>query len=242
MKVYLLAHTTLTLDFCAWVDNFKTYWHGEGDSCGEELCEAAAKRCYRSFDASGNKNLTKVRDKGTLKNAIESGHTSILEHHNTTWAFEGVSRVFTHELVRHRVGCAYSQESLRYCRIEDFEIAVPECLNKDARRIFDYTVEAIQSALANMGDAMDIDSLPMPERKKITSAFRRIAPMGLKTGIVCTFNMRALRHIMIQRTSIHAEAEIREVFKKVWNTVVEKWPLLVQDLSMNAQGELTSNA
>ena len=228
MKVYLLASTTLEPDFYTWISTFKQGWTGESTNGGEILAEAAAKRCYRSFDVSGNKNLTKVRDQGTLANVLKSKHGSILEHVNLTFAFEGVSRVFTHELVRHRAGCAYSQESLRYCRIEDFEIDTPE--NVDSH-IFETTVERIRGAISALASNIDPD-MDFAEKKKLTSAIRRIAPMGLKTGIVCTFNMRALRHIMIMRTSKGAEVEIREVFLEVWHIVSEKYPLLVSDMQL----------
>src|SRR3989304_9631067 len=41
-------------------------------------------------------------------------HGSVLDHPNYTILNYGISRSLTHELVRHRAGCAYSQLSQRY--------------------------------------------------------------------------------------------------------------------------------
>jgi thymidylate synthase (FAD) len=56
-----------------------------------------------------------------------------------------------------------------------------------------------------------IDEMDFSQKKILTSAFRRIAPMGLSTGIVFTANFRALRHIIELRTQPGAEAEMREI-------------------------------
>ena len=45
----------------------------------------------------------------TLKNIIEVGHGSVLEHATFNFILTGVSRSFTHELIRHRGGFAFSQ-------------------------------------------------------------------------------------------------------------------------------------
>ena len=66
----------------------------------------AAKRCYMSFEAGLNPNVTRVRKDLTeyLDNVLKSGHGSVLEHATYTFAIENVSRVFTGELNRHRAG------------------------------------------------------------------------------------------------------------------------------------------
>jgi thymidylate synthase (FAD) len=63
-----------------------------------------------------------------LGNLLASLHGSVLEHASDTFAFHNVSRVFTHELVRHRAGSAFSQESLRYVRLAEIGFRVPEAL------------------------------------------------------------------------------------------------------------------
>lgn len=84
------------------------------------LIALAGKRCYRSFEVNEatNPNVTKIRaDWGAyLDNILASAHGSVLEHSVYTWALEGVTRVLTAELNRHRAGWAISEGSLRYVR------------------------------------------------------------------------------------------------------------------------------
>lgn len=94
------------------------------------LIALAAKRCYLAFQKSLNPNLTKVRKDMAeyLDNILKSGHGSVLEHSVYTFAIEGVSRVFTGEMNRHRAGVGISEGSMRYIRYTDIPWWVPTCL------------------------------------------------------------------------------------------------------------------
>lgn len=90
-----------------------------GLSDAEILCSVFSKLCYKSFDVSRNINLTKTRDiYDNITNCFETGHGSVFEHVYFNFIISDCSRVFTHELVRHRVGVAFSQTSGRYCRLD----------------------------------------------------------------------------------------------------------------------------
>lgn len=80
----------------------------------------AAKRCYMSFEPGLNPNVTRVRKDYVdyFDNILASGHGSVLEHACFTFAIEGVSRVFTAEMNRHRAGWAISEGSLRFIRFD----------------------------------------------------------------------------------------------------------------------------
>ncbi len=102
-------------------------WETDAPSGGEELIEVAGRQCYRSFRPGLNPNVSRVREGNEkyIKNIVDVEHGSVVEHAHTSFAFVGVSRVFTHELVRHRVGTAFSQESLRYVRLEELTCWYP---------------------------------------------------------------------------------------------------------------------
>lgn len=90
-------------------------------SDGELLIEVAGRSCYMSFGVSPelNRNVSRVRE-GTapyIDNILRQRHGSVLEHAVDTFALTGLSRVCTHELVRHRHG-SYSQLSGRYVRVD----------------------------------------------------------------------------------------------------------------------------
>ena len=97
---------------------------------GELLVEFAGRVCYRSWEPGLNRNVTRVRTDQDqyFANLLSSFHGSVLEHASYSFAFRHVSRVFTHELVRHRAGSAFSQESLRYVRLTDIGFRVPPAL------------------------------------------------------------------------------------------------------------------
>lgn len=235
-EVYLIAHTSMDGDdWYRWLDSIGAEGCTQtlSGADAEMLVELAGRRCYKSFGVGLNPNLTKVHTDSSNfhANLLNQGHGSVLEHASVTFAFENVSRIFTHELVRHRAGCAYSQESLRYVRLQDITLKIPDCINdnEEAKRIFLDTIADSSCNQKRLAKIFNLDSLPMKEKKALTSAFRRCAPMGLSTGIVATFNIRALRHILQMRTSLGAEEEMRIVFLEVYRQVGKRWPMLFQD-------------
>lgn len=200
------------------------------NSFGERLIEFAAKFCYRSWAPGLNPNTTKVTDDSGkyLTGILNSGHGSVLEHANYTFIFHNVSRVFTHELVRHRAGVAISQESLRYVRLTDIPFRIPPILEPLRDRILALIgeMEMFQEDAAEM---LNVNEVPFSAKKQITSAMRRLAPIGLSTGMVWTANVRALRHCITMRTDFAAEEEIRIVFDEVYKRMVPECPWLFQD-------------
>ena len=102
----------------------------EREQRGELLLEFGGRACYRSWEPGLNPNVTQIRTdrREYFANILRSGHGSVLEHANYSFALRNVSRVFTHELVRHRAGSAFSQESLRYVRLTDIGFRVPPAL------------------------------------------------------------------------------------------------------------------
>lgn len=96
----------------------------------ESVIGLAAKRCYMSFEPGLNPNVTKVRSDwhAYFENILKSGHGSVLEHAVYTFAIEGVSRVFTGEMNRHRAGVGISEGSMRYIRFNDIPWWLPTSL------------------------------------------------------------------------------------------------------------------
>lgn len=129
-KAILIAETKLHVPG---VDAFKKYfgiedWATDAQTDGEALVEIMGRLCYKSFDVKLNPNLTRIREgnRQYLDNVLSQGHGSVFEHSTVTFALLNVSRIFTHELVRHRVGVAYSQESQRFVRLDDFQVYIPD--------------------------------------------------------------------------------------------------------------------
>ena len=208
-------------------------WATDAPSAGEKLIEVAGRSCYRSFEPGLNPNVTKIREgsKTYLENILKVKHGSVIEHANWTFAFFNVSRVFTHEVVRHRAGTAISQESLRFVRLTEIGMWLPPEIreNPKALAIFEEVVETSEKAQQRLAEVLDIEGRPFHEKKVLTSAMRRVAPDGLATTIIWTANARTLRWVIEARTEPGAEVEIRIVFGKVAEIMTREAPNLFGD-------------
>jgi thymidylate synthase ThyX len=143
----------------------------------------------------------------------------------------------THELVRHRAGSAFSQESLRYVRLSDIGFRVPPALEpvrEQVLAIVEQLEEFQVSAASELG--IDDDGVPFHVKKEVTSALRRLAPIGLSTDIVWTANARTLRHVIEMRTAPGAEEELRLVFDTVARMMQAEAPDLFQDFARADDG------
>lgn len=203
----------------------------EGVSAGEVLCSFFAKLCYASLSLGKNDNVTKVRDiPDNIKATLAAGHGSVFEHVMLNFVATDVSRVLTHELVRHRAGTAFSQTSGRYVRGESVNLILDPILDpvKDDAADFLLTVEDFYNRMVKKLGLND-KSLDMGRKKKLTSALRRFLPNGQSNEIGFSLNLRTLRHTVMVRTSRHAEWEIREVFGQVYRLVKKQMPLIFSD-------------
>jgi thymidylate synthase (FAD) len=208
-------------------------------NAGELLVEFGGRACYRSWEPGLNPNVTKVRtdQREYFANILRSAHGSVLEHANYSFALRNVSRTFTHELVRHRAGSAFSQESLRYVRLTDIGFRVPPALEPVREQVLSIVeqLEEFQvSAAKELG--IEADGVPFHVKKEVTSALRRLAPIGLSTDIVWTANVRTLRHVIEMRTAEGAEEELRLVFDRIARVMQAEAPGLFQDFVRQDDG------
>jgi thymidylate synthase (FAD) len=200
--------------------------NGSGVWCGN---------CYRSWEPGLNPNVTRIRTDQTkyLENILASAHGSVLEHVSFTFVLHNVSRVFSHEIVRHRPGTAISQESLRFVRLADIPFWFPEWARDDEELMkragmLLAEMEAFQRWMAEHF-GLDDEGVPFGEKKHKTSFMRRFAPDGVATGLVWTANIRTLRHTIEARTDPGAEEEIRLVFGKIGELMRAEAPALFGD-------------
>src|SRR2546430_8677782 len=204
--VFLIARPSIDLDGIrgylqdvggeAWLER-RLEAAGGAPNAGELLVEFGGRACYRSWEPGLNPNVTRVRtdQREYFENILRSAHGSVLEHASYSFAIRNCSRVFTHELVRHRAGSAFSQESLRYVRLTDIGFRVPPALEPvrdQVVSIVEQLEEFQRSAAGELG--IDEEGLPFHVKKEITSALRRLAPIGLSTHLLRTANGRPPPH------------------------------------------------
>lgn len=236
-KVFIIAETKINEEgLKAFLKEIKaTDWTTDAKSGAEKLSEFMGRLCYKSFNTDLNANVNKIREGNApyMGNIINTKHGSVIEHPSVSFVFSDVSRVFTHELVRHRVGIAISQESLRYVRLTDLGLFLPSCINQNPKmvKLFEETFETLEKLQLQMAKDFGLDEpgVNFDYKKKITSTMRRIAPIGLATTIGWTTNHRNLRFILQLRTHRSAEEEIRLVFAEVGKICQERWPNIYSD-------------
>ena len=242
-QIYIVAQTHTQHQIYQFLDDAGAPgWDTDAMTDAETLTEFGARLCYMSFDDKLNPNLTarpaKSNEEYIQGSIIGHRHGSVLEHATVSILLRNVSRIVTHELVRHRAGTAFSQESGRYVRVQELELWQPECIasNPEAQAVFK---RAEQQALENYRELeriFDINNQPFARKKELTSAMRRILPEGRPTNILVTANHRAWRNIIEQRTAEGAEAEIREVFIAVAERLRMNFPAIYADWNGKAFG------
>lgn len=231
-KCYWIANPDLTDEFDDFLRDNNIEWVPESEEPAEILAEFAGRLCYESWENTDNLNITKTRKGGYLENIIKQGHGSVFEHGGLVFLFNNVSRVFTHELVRHRAGSAFSQTSGRYVRLRDIKFWIPDIIaeNPDAKLVFEKAIAALEGCQEALESIYNIDALPFHEKKILTSAFRRIAPCGLANNILWSTNHRALRHVIAMRTAEGAEVEIQTIFRDIAKRMREYYPAIYADM------------
>lgn len=250
-EVYLIGYTSLASGLSSYLQdteqeefiNELNKARIEGLNEGEMLCSFYAKLCYASLVLGKNENISKVRDiKSNILATIESGHGSVFEHCTLNFVITNCSRVFTHELVRHRVGTAFSQTSGRYVRTEDISVVYDDILFPVKKRFIEL-IQHIEDEYHEMERDLNMDEIKdFATKKRMTSALRRVLPNGQANEIGFSINLRALRHTITMRTSQHAEWEIRYIFNQIYDLIRLKYPAMFADAeikSVNGLNEIT---
>lgn len=154
---------------------------------------------------------------------------SVIEHCNLNFMITDCSRVFTHEMVRHRIGTAFSQTSGRYVRTDQLNVVIDPILEP----VYDLVEECrdyLEKWYKRLEERLKInEDKNFSIKKKKTSAMRRMLPNGQANEIGVTLNLRALRHTIEMRTASHAEWEIRYIFGQIYKIVKEKYPVMFFD-------------
>ena len=214
-------------------------WTTDTDVASEKLTEIAGRMCYMSFAKprpGGNKAY--------LGNIIDVGHGSVMEHAVYNFILTGVSRSFTHELIRHRAGFGYSQLSQRYVDESRCEFVEPRVIAEDPElhaQFVDSCAGAqkayieLTAKLAARIEREHPELSATDRRKMARQAARSVLPNATETKIFVTVNARALRHFFVLRGNIHAEEEIRTVAIEMWKIAMRESPAFFSDFELRKE-------
>jgi len=234
-RIYLLSRPSFDVEaFFAFLSQQGTGWRrSAGATQAEEIVEIAGRVCYMSF----GERQSPRDNRSYLENLIKSGHESVLEHVNWTFLMEGVSRAFTHQLVRHRPGWAYSQLSQQYHDEAGAAFVEPEELRQHPEALEQWreAMEQARAAYIKLNELLGsaIDHAGREEMRAIRSASRSVLPNATETKIVVTANARALRHFLQVRGSIEGDSEMRRVSAELLKLLMREAPKLFEDFEIS---------
>ncbi len=220
-----------------WFWSRSRYNGGSRSIGGHDIVEFAGRACYQSF---GRPNPATAMQRDYIRNIIEQRHFSVLEHAVATFYLTGVSRSFTHELIRHR-HLSYSQLSQRFVDSSEPEYAIhpalQEILDNEGEETFvderlEDVNEAVKRAYAEITGAMSSGATER-KKKEIREAARAVLPNMTATKIVVTGNVRAWRHFILMRCTEHADREIREVAYAIFNRLSWYYRDFFQDMKVD---------
>lgn len=142
---------------------------------------------------------------GTIKSSLEFIDYIIL--------YEDVTRAFTHQLVRHRVGVSFAQQSQRTVDVSEFNYYVPNSLDSKNKSIYEEAMQEINNAYVKM----------IHEGTKPEDA-RGILPTNIYTNILMKINLRALSEMMSSRLCNRAQKEFRDAMIATKEAVINIHP------------------
>lgn len=180
-----------------------------------DTIEKCGRICYKSEQKGEPERFI-----GTL---LKRGHESVIEHEKLTFLIK-TNRNMTHELVRHRVGCSYSQESTRFVNYQGKEIEFIPSFQ------IDYCLENEDYELENKLSESEWYYKNLIERGFTPEYARDILPGCVATTIAVTMNFRAIRHFLKLRMDKTAHPQMRELAGLVYDVVKENYPVFIEGI------------
>lgn len=186
---------------------------------GQELIEFAGRLCYEAWEML---NPQTANNSGYIRNIVDHGHFSVLEHVSVTLYVEGVSRNLSHELIRHR-HLSFSELSQRYVDMKSARFVTPPALGGTVTPLSGDDVETYEAAM----DALEFKGYT---GKAARQAARYFLPGGTETKFVVTGNLRAWRDVLAKRWSVHADVEMQEFAGQVYDILETQYPDVFADM------------
>lgn len=176
-----------------------------------------AKICYHKDTKYWTTNTIEIEN--GIRKLLKSNHLSPFEHASITFEISGISRACSHQLVRHRLA-SHTQQSQRYVDMANFDVVVPESIQKDVHAfdIFSGLMNQISVAYE------ELVNLNIPKEDA-----RYVLPNACTTTITVTMNFRELLHFFELRCCNRAQREIREVANKMLELCQEVAPVVFEN-------------
>jgi thymidylate synthase (FAD) len=188
------------------------------------LIYTACRTCYSElepqeiFERATSGRVASERQQDLVRRVIDSGHGSTIEHIVFTFAISGVTRTLSHQLVRHRAGLAFDQQSQRYVDYKEPSYMVPGSVDDAGDEVRERFIQQLGSSLDVYAEMLEA-GIPGEDA-------RFVMPNATRTNLVMTTNLRALIHMSGLRLCTMAQWEIRRLFQLIRHEVFAVSPFL----------------
>jgi len=153
-----------------------------------------------------------------IEERLKTGHASPLEQVWFEFGISGVSRAFSHQFVRHRVGISFEQQSQRYVTYKGgtFPYTVPRTVEQAGM------ADRMEEAFAGLGALYEeLVAAGVPAEDA-----RFLLPNATNTNFKITVNFQSLLHICDLRLCTRAQWEFRKVAALLRSEVMKAVPEL----------------
>src|SRR3954454_3013277 len=184
----------------------------------------ACRTCYSEqdpdeiFRRAVDGDFDPLKMQKLISSVIESGHGSTIEHVVFTFAISGVSRTLSHQLVRHRAGVAFDQQSQRYVTFKGASTMLPATIEDADPELRARYEDQVEGSMDVYGDLVGA-GIPGEDA-------RFVFPNATRTNLVMTTNLRALIHMSGLRLCTMAQWEIRRLFQLIRQEIFQVSPFL----------------
>jgi len=182
--------------------------------------ERACRTCYRSED-----KITEESYKTLLKNCINRGHESILEHEKITIRMVCDIGVYK-DLTRHR-HASFSIESTRYCNYGkdkfDNQIKFIKPVNiEEGTELYDEWKKSLEEIETHYIKMVELGATP--------DQMRMILPHSTAALVTMTANIREWKHILSLRCTKHAHPAVEQVMIPLLLHFKENMPEIFENI------------
>lgn len=187
-----------------------------------EFLADCARVSYQSFE---KKNGIET-ERRLVRNCVNNGHTSILEHDYLTFDII-TNRAISMELIRHRMA-SYVQESTRYVQYDGDKA---ECTYIEPifrkEELYDIWKRSCEQNEKDYTELRQAGAQPQEARSVLNNSF--------KTQIRITRNFRAMREFLELRCAKPAHPEVKIIAIPMLFLMLEKWPEIFEGIDWDEE-------
>lgn len=187
--------------------------------------ERACRTCYRSED-----KITEDSYKNLIKNCVNRGHESVLEHEKVTVRLTCDIGVYK-DLTRHRIA-SFSIESTRYCNYGK------DKWDNQIKFIKPCNIEGDSELYSNWVGTMDFiekEYIAMSKNGATPDQMRMILPHSTAAEVTMTANIREWKHIFELRCSKRVHPSVQQIMIPLLLYFKEKMPEIYESVEYNTE-------